>query len=94
MNKRFFLRFLRSRVFLDKLYATARGTRQANLSTVTMSEMSISYPSIDKQEQLVSLTDELEKNVFSLEETYQNKLNCHCYGVQIGKKNMQSTSRH
>ena len=68
------LRFLRSRGFLNKLYATARGTRQANLSTITMSEMSISYPSIDKQEELISVIDELEKNVFNLEDIYKKKL--------------------
>ena len=74
VNKRFLLRFLRSRGFLNKLYATARGTRQANLSTITMSEMSISYPSIDKQEELISVIDELEKNVFNLEDIYKKKL--------------------
>ena len=74
INKRFLLRFLRSRVFLDKLYATARGTRQANLSTVTMSEMLISYPSINRQEELIRVIDELEKGVFNLEDIYKNKL--------------------
>ena len=74
INKRFLLRFLRSRGFLDKLYATARGTRQANLSTVTMSEMLISYPSLDQQDELIRVIDELEKNVFYLEDIYKKKL--------------------
>lgn len=74
INKRFLLRFLRSRGFLDKLYATARGTRQANLSTVTMSEMLISYPSTDKQEELIRVIDELEQSVFNLEDIYKKKL--------------------
>jgi type I restriction enzyme, S subunit len=72
--KKFLLRILRSREFLDRLYATARGTRQANLSTVTMGGMQVRLPSINRQNELCEIINELEKKILSLESIYTKKI--------------------
>ncbi len=74
IEQRFLLRILRSRVFLDELYSTANGTRQANLSTATMKEIMIAIPSADKQRQLCSEFDGLEAETMKLTKIYTKKL--------------------
>lgn len=73
--KRFLLYFLRSRVFLDELYASARGVRQANLSTVTMKELSVFFPDVDSQRKLVGKFDNLRAQTYQLIALYTQKLN-------------------
>ena len=74
IDKRFLLRILRSREFLDKLYATARGTRQANLSTVTMSALTVHYPSLNIQNTLCNKLETLENQTTELYRVYQDKI--------------------
>lgn len=71
--KRFLLYFLRSRVFLDELYASARGVRQANLSTVTMKELSVFFPDVDSQRKLVGKFDYLRAQTYQLIALYSQK---------------------
>jgi len=69
-------RFLLSRTFLDELYKTANGTRQANLSTETMKGLSISFPkSIKEQQQIVKKLNSLSAETKKLEIIYQQKIN-------------------
>ncbi len=64
-----------SRTFLDELYKTANGTRQANLSTETMKGLSISFPkSIKKQKQIVKKLNNLSAETKKLEIIYQQKI--------------------
>ncbi len=70
-----FLRFfLLSRFFLNKLYKTAKGTRQANLSTKTMKSLPIRLPKPDKQKDIVAELDTLFAEVQRLEAIYRQKL--------------------
>ena len=66
--------YLRSRVFLDMLYPTARGTRQANLSSVTIKALPIPLWPPRDQERTVSALDEMEGKSRRLESMYQQKL--------------------
>jgi len=69
-------RFLLSRVFLDELYKTANGTRQANLSTETMKGLEISFPkSLKEQQQIVKKLNSLSAETKKLEAIYQQKVN-------------------
>jgi type I restriction enzyme S subunit len=74
IERRFLLRILRSRIFLDKLYETANGTRQANLSTVTMKKIKISVPSILRQKELITIFDNIEQEVKNLHDNYKLKM--------------------
>ena len=65
---------LLSRIFLDKLYKTANGTRQANLSTETMKSMLINVPDFIKQKTIVSKLDALREQTKKLEAVYTKKL--------------------
>lgn len=72
--KIYLLHLLRSRIFLDKLYAIARGTRQANLSTVTMKKLLLPFPSLDRQIELSEQFESLENQTNMLVQLYQRKL--------------------
>lgn len=74
VNRDYLLHYLRSRVFLDTLYPTANGTRQANLSSVTIKTLPIPICSVRKQETIVSALNELEENTALLESIYKQKL--------------------
>ncbi len=74
VEKQFLLRILKSKSFLDELYASANGTRQANLSTSALKDIEITYPSIFKQKELIAVFDMMEQQVQSLEGVYQTKL--------------------
>ncbi|MDC1495557.1 restriction endonuclease subunit S, partial [Amylibacter sp.] len=54
INQEYLLYFLQSESFLAELYATANGTRQANLSSDTIKKLKIPVPSLDKQEKAVA----------------------------------------
>lgn len=71
----FLFRYLHSRVFLDELYKTANGTRQANLSTATMKNLAISFPkSTNEQKQIVQRLEFLSAETKRLERIYQKKI--------------------
>jgi type I restriction enzyme S subunit len=74
-NKDYLFHFLLSRTFLDKLYKTANGTRQANLSTETMKGLSIAIPNIEQQQTIVQKLDTLSIETQKLEAIYQQKIN-------------------
>jgi type I restriction enzyme S subunit len=71
----FLLHYLRSRCFLDLLYPTANGTRQANLSSVTMKLLPIPLCSLKEQKIIASKLDTLATETQRLESLCQNKLN-------------------
>ncbi|MET0049767.1 MAG: restriction endonuclease subunit S [Candidatus Thiodiazotropha sp.] len=75
IDRRYFLHFLRSRSFLEELYSSARGVRQANLSSVSMKKLAVSYPDIKTQRVLVKKFDVLKTEVVNLEAIYKQKLN-------------------
>jgi type I restriction enzyme, S subunit len=70
----FILFVMRTRSFLDALYKTARGVRQANLSTQTMKELKIGLPAIPQQRILVEKLERLQVEKQCLEIIYQQKL--------------------
>jgi type I restriction enzyme S subunit len=72
--RKFFLHFLRSRTFLDELYGSARGVRQANLSSVSMKKLTVAFPNLEEQKRLVDIFDMLEDSTKNLEIIYQQKL--------------------
>ncbi|MFA6290831.1 MAG: restriction endonuclease subunit S [Victivallales bacterium] len=74
VNKDYLQYYLRSRVFLDVLYATANGTRQANLSSVTIKTLPIPLCSIREQEAISSNLKSLSDETHRLETIYQQKL--------------------
>ena len=72
--QKFLLRILRSREFLNRLYATARGTRQANLSTVYIGNLIVRLPSLSHQKELCFKMDDLEIRILELQDIYNEKL--------------------
>jgi type I restriction enzyme S subunit len=74
VNRHYLLHYLRSRVFLDVLYPTANGTRQANLSSVTIKTLPIPLCSIPNQKNIAASLDELSAETQRLESIYQQKL--------------------
>jgi type I restriction enzyme S subunit len=74
IQKRFLLRILKSPFFLDELYASANGTRQANLSTSALKDIAISFPSIERQIELIAVFESIDLQCHDLEVTYKTKL--------------------
>ncbi len=75
IERDFLFCFLLSRMFLDKLYKTANGTRQANLSTEIMKDLRVSFPkSIKEQKQIVESLGTLQSKAKKLENIYQQKI--------------------
>lgn len=74
VDRDYLLHYLRSRTFLDGLYATANGTRQANLSSVTIKTLSIPLCSITEQKVVSSKLESLSAETQRLESIYQQKL--------------------
>lgn len=67
--------YLLSPLFLEKLYATAHGTRQANLSSKTILTLKIPFPIlVHAQKKIVQKLEELKEQIQSLESRYQQKL--------------------
>jgi type I restriction enzyme S subunit len=66
--------YLRSRNFRDILYPTANGTRQANLSSVTIMTLPVPICPIREQKRIVDALDEMADNSQRLESIYQQKL--------------------
>jgi type I restriction enzyme S subunit len=95
IDKDYFLYFLLSRKFLDRLYKTAKGTKQANLSTNTIAKFPIIIPPKEEQEQIAVLFLHLEtkidfhlKRKRSLEALFKSMLH-HLMTGQIRVKNLQ-----
>ena len=74
MDRDYLLHYLRSRTFLDGLYATANGTCQANLSSVTIITLSIPLCSITEQKVVSSKLESLSTETQRLESIYQQKI--------------------
>jgi len=74
VNRDYLLNYLRSRIFLDALYPTANGTRQANLSSVTIKTLPIPLCSIQKQKMVSMSLESLSQETQHLESIYQQKL--------------------
>ncbi len=74
VNRDYLLYYLRSRVFLDVLYPTANGTRQANLSSVTIKTLPIPLRSLEDQEAIALSLDALLEETQRLESLYQQKI--------------------
>jgi len=72
--RKYLLHYLCSRVFLNLLYPTANGTRQANLSSVTMKMLPVPTPSVSLQQQIARSLDSLEVETQHLETIYRQKL--------------------
>lgn len=76
MNKDYLRNFLLSPEFLVKLYSTASGTRQANLSSSAIMKLNINFPKdTGIQEKIVSIIDTLSEKTIEIESLYRNKLN-------------------
>ena len=74
LNKSYLLHFLRSRVFLDKLYSMATGTRQANISTNKISQIHIPLPTILRQGEISAEVDSLSSKSLILKNDLSKKL--------------------
>jgi type I restriction enzyme, S subunit len=74
IHKDYLLYLLRSRMFLDQLYASASGTRQANLSTNKMKEIVFYLPDVPQQLNIVSKIKNLGAETQQLETIYKQKL--------------------
>jgi type I restriction enzyme S subunit len=78
INDGYLLHYLRSRWFLDLLYRTANGTRQANLSSVTIKSLPVPLPSLSEQRLIVTQLDALSAETQRLEAIYREKLALLC----------------
>ena len=74
IDARYLLHYLRSRCFLDILYPTANGTRQANLSSVTMKLLSVPLRSLKEQKAIAANLDDLRQETQRLARLYERKL--------------------
>jgi type I restriction enzyme S subunit len=69
----YLLHYMRSRCFLDVLYPTANGTRQANLSSVTMKSLPVPMPALSEQKRIVTQLDALAAETQRLTRLYEQK---------------------
>lgn len=69
----YLLHYLRSRCFLDILYSTANGTRQANLSSVTMKLLPVPLRSLKEQRAIATKLDDLREETQRLTRLYERK---------------------
>jgi type I restriction enzyme, S subunit len=74
VDRKFLYRILRSKSFVESLYASAKGTRQANLSTSAMGEILIPLPGLEEQKIFCLNLDVLESQVEELQQKYIKKL--------------------
>ena len=70
----YLLHYLRSRCFLDILYPTANGTRQANLSSVAMKLLPVPLPPLKEQKNIAAILDDLRQETQRLARIYEQKL--------------------
>ena len=74
VNKDYFLFYLRSKDFLNVLYSTANGTRQANLSSETIKGLSIPICSINEQKKIVAKLSFLKKKTKYISDIQAKKI--------------------
>ena len=72
--KNYLLYILRSRTFLEQLYASASGTRQANLSTNKMKDLKFYLPSLGRQRKLIDEIRHIDSSVSGLVENGTKKI--------------------
>jgi type I restriction enzyme S subunit len=70
----YLLHYLRSRCFLDILYPTANGTRQANLSSVTIKLLPVPLCTLKEQKVIANKLDDLHDETQHLTRLYERKL--------------------
>jgi len=70
----YLLHYLRTRCFLDILYPTANGTRQANLSSVTMKLLPVPLRSLKEQKAIATKLHALSEQTQHLARLYEQKL--------------------
>jgi type I restriction enzyme S subunit len=70
LTKEFLFYFLLSRKFLDHLYPTAKGMKQANLSTHAMKALKVPIPGVDEQKEIANCFRAIDRKV----ELHQAKL--------------------
>ena len=70
----YLLHYLRSRCFLDILYSTANGTRQANLSSVTIKLLPVPLCPLKEQKAIANKLDDLHEETQHLTHLYERKL--------------------
>ena len=73
INKKYLLFYLSSKSFLDVLFKTANGTRQANLSSDTIKKLKIPVPNIDNQIKILKKLKLLDENKKILLENLKTK---------------------
>lgn len=75
LNKDYLKNYLLSPDFLKRLYATASGTRQANLSSRKILDLKINFPvDIVAQKNTVNKFKKLRDSTFEIEFKYKEKL--------------------
>jgi type I restriction enzyme, S subunit len=70
LTKEFLFYFLLSRKFLDHLYPTAKGMKQANLSTHAMKSLKVPIPGVDEQKEIANCFRAIDRKI----ELHQAKL--------------------
>ena len=73
ISKGFLLYLLRSKVFLEQLYSSASGTRQANLSTNKMKSMHVALPAVSMQKKVTEKLNVAKHQSQQLEKLYTQK---------------------
>src|SRR6266536_2341765 len=68
----FLFYFLLSRMFLDHLYPTAKGMKQANLSTHAMKRLKVPVPSIEEQKEIAGYFRAIDRK----SEIHQKRIDC------------------
>lgn len=63
LDLNYFYYFLLSRKFLDKLYRTAKGTKQANLSVKEIYNLKVACPSYKEQQKIGSIFEYIDKKL-------------------------------
>jgi len=71
IDKDYLKQYLLSRVFLDKLYKTAKGTKQANLSSNEMKSLLLLKPKLDEQLEIANALGNLEQKIIFHEKKKQ-----------------------
>ena len=74
VHQDFLFFYLRSRAFLDILYPTANGTRQANLSSVTIKSLPFPLCSVEEQKAIAKGLNRLQEESQRLASLYEQKV--------------------
>jgi type I restriction enzyme S subunit len=69
----FLLHLMRSRLFLDEIYAVGTGTKQANLSSANILNVVLPFPPVDEQRKIASVLDSIEERITTLKKRHQKQ---------------------